>query len=123
MCYIAGLALATRNLPASGERAADTLSSVAVAISIHLLFSSTSEMEGAFGQSNSCFVLAALSVRLVRALRTHFQTKVRVCKCSGLLVGLYTGARESGAIKTALNVDKMCISLCLVISCFGYILL
>ncbi len=112
VCYIAGLALGNIGiLPASASALLDTLSSVAVAISIPLLLFSVDikKWKELSGKAILAFVLAALSVSLVSGIAyAFFRTKsAESANVAGLLVGLYTGGTPNlAAIKTALNVDK-----------------
>ena len=112
VCYIAGLALGNIGiLPASASALLDTLSSIAVAISIPLLLFSVDikKWKELSGKAILAFVLAALSVSLVSGIAyAFFRTKsAESANVAGLLVGLYTGGTPNlAAIKTALNVDR-----------------
>lgn len=112
VCYLAGLALG--NIGLVGESATgllDTLSSVAVAVSIPLLLFSVDmkKWKELSGKAVLAFVLAALSVSVVSGLAfALFRMRSNEAyKVSGLLVGLYTGGTPNlAAIKTALSVDR-----------------
>ena len=112
VCYIAGLALGNSGiLPASSSALLDTLSSIAVAISIPLLLFSVDikKWKELSGKAILAFILAALAVSLVSGIvYAFFKTKsAEAANVAGMLVGLYTGGTPNlAAIKTALNVDK-----------------
>jgi len=112
VCYIAGLALGNSGiLPASSSALLDTLSSIAVAISIPLLLFSVDikKWKELSGKAILAFILAALAVSLVSGIAyAFFKTKsAEAANVAGMLVGLYTGGTPNlAAIKTALNVDK-----------------
>jgi uncharacterized membrane protein len=112
VCYIAGLVLGNIGiLPLSATGLLDTISSVAVAISIPLLLFSVDfkKWKELSGGAILAFLLAAISVSLVAGIAyAFFRAKnPESYKVAGLLVGLYTGGTPNlAAIKTALNVDK-----------------
>jgi uncharacterized membrane protein len=112
VCYIVGLLLGNIGiLPQSATGLLDTVSSVAVAISIPLLLFSVDikKWKELSGGAILAFLLAAVSVSLVAGIAyAFFRTKHdESYKVAGMLVGLYTGGTPNlAAIKTALNVDK-----------------
>ncbi len=111
VCYIVGLALGNIGiLPSSSAGLLDTLSSVAVAISIPLLLFSVdiAQWRKLSGKAILTFVLAAFSVSVVGGIAYAFfrTSHAEAYKVAGLLAGLYTGGTPNlAAIKTALNVD------------------
>ncbi len=111
VCYIVGLALGNIGiLPSSSAGLLDTLSSVAVAISIPLLLFSVdiAQWRKLSGKAILAFVLAALSVSIIGGIAYAFfrSTSAESYKVAGMLAGLYTGGTPNlAAIKTALNVD------------------
>jgi uncharacterized membrane protein len=112
VCYIAGLLLGNIGiLPQSATGLLDTVSSVAVAISIPLLLFSVDvkKWKELSGGAILAFLLAAISVSLVAGIAYAFfrEKNAESYKVAGMLVGLYTGGTPNlAAIKTALNVDK-----------------
>jgi len=112
VCYIVGLLIGNIGiLPQSATGLLDTLSSVAVAISIPLLLFSVdiAQWKKLSGSAILAFVLAALSVSVVSGIAYAFfrTTSSESSKVAGMLVGLYTGGTPNlAAIKTALNVDQ-----------------
>lgn len=112
VCYIAGLLIGnTGILPASSSALLDTLSSIAVAISIPLLLFSVDikKWKELSGKAILAFLLAAVSVSLVAGIAYAFfrAKQAEAANAAGLLAGLYTGGTPNlAAIKTALNVDK-----------------
>lgn len=112
VCYIAGLLIGnTGILPASSSALLDTLSSIAVAISIPLLLFSVDikKWKELSGKAILAFLLAAVSVSLVAGIAYAFfrAKQAEAANVAGLLAGLYTGGTPNlAAIKTALNVDK-----------------
>jgi len=111
VCYVAGLALGNIGiLPSSSAGLLDTLSSVAVAISIPLLLFAVdiAQWRKLSGKAILTFALAALSVSVVAGIAYAFfrTSHAESYKVAGLLAGLYTGGTPNlAAIKTALNVD------------------
>ncbi len=111
-CYIAGLLLGNIGvLPQSAMGLLDTVSSLAVAISIPLLLFSVDikQWKKLSGGAMLAFLLAAVSVSLVAGIAYAFfrENHDESYKVAGMLVGLYTGGTPNlAAIKTALNVDK-----------------
>ncbi len=111
-CYIAGLLLGNIGiLPQLAMGLLDTVSSVAVAISIPLLLFSVDigQWKKLSGSAMLAFLLAAISVSLVAGIAYAFfrTSHDESHKVAGMLVGLYTGGTPNlAAIKTALNVDK-----------------
>lgn len=111
VCYIVGLALGNVGiLPSAAAGLLDTLSSVAVAISIPLLLFSVdiAQWRRLSGKAILAFVLAALSVSVVGGIAYAFfrTSHTESYKVAGLLAGLYTGGTPNlAAIKTALNVN------------------
>jgi len=111
-CYIAGLLLGNIGiLRQSAMGLLDTVSSLAVAISIPLLLFSVDikQWKKLSGGAMLAFLLAAVSVSLVAGIACAFfrENHDESYKVAGMLVGLYTGGTPNlAAIKTALNVDK-----------------
>ena len=111
VCYVVGLAIGNIGiLPSSSAGLLDTLSSVAVALSIPLLLFSVdfAQWRKLSGKAILTFALAALSVSVVGGIAYAFfrSTSAESYKVAGMLAGLYTGGTPNlAAIKTALNVD------------------
>ncbi len=112
VCYLTGLVLGNIGiLPASAAGLLDTLSTIAVVISIPLLLYSVDirQWKALSGKAILAFVLAAVSIIVVSAA-VHFLYGSRApesWKVAGMLVGLYTGGTPNlAAIKTALGVDR-----------------
>lgn len=111
VCYIAGLTIGNIGiLPQAAAGLLDSLSSVAVAISIPLLLFSVDIAQWRKVSSGAilAFVLAAFSVSVVGGIAYAFfrTTSTESYKVAGMLAGLYTGGTPNlAAIKTALNVD------------------
>lgn len=112
VCYIVGLLIGNIGiLRASSSAVLDTLSSIAVAISIPLLLFSVDikKWKELSGKAILAFFLAAVSVSFVASIAYVFfrEKSAEAANVAGLLAGLYTGGTPNlAAIKTALNVDK-----------------
>ncbi len=112
VCYLTGLILGNSGmLPESAAGLLDTVSTVAVIVSIPLLLYSVDikQWRALSGKAILAFVLAGFSIVVVSAA-VHFLYGSRATeswKIAGMLVGLYTGGTPNlAAIKTALDVDR-----------------